>query len=308
MVEVPDVLKEQLTQAAKRFGADHSAQLYAMAVRVIQHYLGKDWVEERVGLRDAFDDFMLNERNDASVNRITHMHRVITLGDSLFSLQEVPGFDALCERFKRPDTKAHYFEAYVAANLIENGVGVEVQKEKGKLKDDFEFVGSWGADKIAIEVTAKQDNAAFSQDAVRSTLKRKMRQLPKDMPCILYVVVPESWGPDTPEMDAQYVEPVADIFRNYTRLNAVVWVWTSTADHGEGRFEIEVARPFRSKECRHQIANLGFLDRGMRAHVRDVRAQLLRHADEIKAALPHGAADPPFSFWRWLTANSVTLS
>ncbi|MEX0959538.1 MAG: hypothetical protein WDZ63_09650 [Burkholderiales bacterium] len=255
---VPGQLADALDKAAALSNHDQVAVYYAMACKVIRFYLGSDWVTTNVQLSDTPDSFMQNGFDERSDSRFVHQHRVIYLADYLFRLRVCPGFDILCERFHRQNTKSSFAEAQIAASFLDEELQVNITATTGKRGEDFDFTVSREGLNISVEVTSR-DVAPLSVETVINTLQKKRTQVPTDRPAVLYIVIPTEWTADGKTAEAIFAESTTAFFRNSARINAVVFVWEPMIIINEGMIVGLAQRPYEHPHPRHCIGNSQFL-------------------------------------------------
>ena len=167
---VPLELDAELRKSAQT-DADLLAKSYRAAFLILRHYLGTAWVDEHIKLNNRACSFMLNDRNEQSEDRFTHMHRVIALGDSIFGLRCSIGLEHLCQRFLDRDVRPCYFEANTAAQLNDDGFAIEILRETGCRGSDFDLSATRANETIAVEVrqriTSLQASKLFATPLMR---------------------------------------------------------------------------------------------------------------------------------------------
>lgn len=295
-------LANDLFAAGNQYSNDLLSMFHRMAFCVIRHYLGAEWAAQKIHVRTDFDPFMLNELNELSENRFTHMKRVQTLADKLFLLRNCKGFDVLCDRFRKRATKSCYEEALIASFFFHDGFEVEIIKESGIRGSDFDFVARRQEQSISVEVTAKEP-VPLTVETIKNTLNQKRTQVPAHRPAILYVLIPECWTQDGQTAEAVLSEAIGSFFKSSQRFNAVILCWQKSIVLGEGRVISEVRLPYLHCSPRHPIHSTDFLN----FHPLGDINQLIQRAkakpdeliEELKANL--GTAS---SFYSWYLAES----
>jgi len=200
---------------------------------------------------------MLNEFDEESDNRFTHMNRVVDLGNSLFELRNCINFNVLCERFRSRDTKPCFTEAQIAGSFANHGFKVEIVKETGVRGADFDFIAHGASLDMSIEVTAKE-LAPLTVATIKNTLTEKRSQVPADRAAILYIVIPEEWASDAQVAETTFSEALGNFYERSRRFNAVVLVWEATLVLGEGRISALTYRPYENPSPRHLIRDTWF--------------------------------------------------
>lgn len=293
----------ELDQELKAFisgcGSDRLGQSYGAAFLILRYYLGAAWAEKYLKLRHDHDPFMLNEFDEASENRYTHMHRVLALGDAVYGLQIADGFSNILDRLARRSIRPCYFETTTAADFLDDGFAVSVVPEVNQRGFDFDFSITRDGQSIAVEVTAKNEGI-INIDSLYNTLHSKRTQLPKDRPAILFVVIPEEWTQDGAVAEVAIGGAINRFWQTGSRrINVIVLKWTATLNLGEGRLKAEVIRPYFNPNPYHQLSNVEFLQppadlNGLREAAANREEELTRSLeDDPKMIMPR--------FWQAFT-------
>ena len=212
---------------------------------------------------DAFFDF--KPKADSSVS-FEHTIRVTMVGETLFLLRSQPGFPEFCRRFQGRDFRSTMFELIAARMFLRGGFELYARPEVGaKTKDfDFQAVRTWGygmRDKINVEVTALT-TASFSEQTVKNALNAKRKQLPNDLPAIIFCVYPESWVSVGPDAVRSGLVEAANRFFSSKRVNVVVFMgeqhWDAAGNGTLGALFI-THLPVVNPGARRPISSLKFL-------------------------------------------------
>src|SRR4051794_29995270 len=90
-------------------------QEYAMASGVLITALGMEWWEKHFNVTSRKRDPFVQVNNESSEGEmLEHQHRVINLGDRLYSLRDCDGFDDFVGALRTRDLESTYFELEVA--------------------------------------------------------------------------------------------------------------------------------------------------------------------------------------------------
>lgn len=250
-----DRLASELIEVAERHQKDSVALIYALAYRVIRFFLGAEWAERRVRLHATPDAWMLNGLDETTELRFVHIDRVVTLADALFRLSGCSGFEALLERFSRPDTKPSCIEADVASLFAEEQFEVEIIRERGIRGQDFDFRATKDAISVSVEVTAKSP-VPISAKTLFNTLSEKRDQVPSDKPAILYVQIPKTWASGGAITEQALSAAISNNFARSRRFNAVVIIWEFLIPAFTGAVIGLAYRPFIHPNPRHQLPSV----------------------------------------------------
>ena len=303
-MHVPGPLAKQIFDAAVEYSGNVLRTNMKMAYCIIGHYLGRVWYEQKAILRNDPDPFMLNEKNQDSINRYTYQHRIITLADALFALRGAENFDALCERFKTrlSQVRSCFTEASVAKIFSDAGFEISIVVESGVKGQDFDFAACWSDQVINVEVTAKV-GGELSVETVLNSLRQKRKQLPSGGAAIIYVVIPEAWTRDG-KAEKTFGEAVARFFGSTGRVNAVVITWEATFDLNGAHIVVLAYRPYENTDAREPIDDSSFLHE---AHalgdLNTFRERITNEPERVQSELEGTIGDPHTSFYRWYLEN-----
>lgn len=300
---VPDQLSDELLDAANRWSNDLHGLAYAAAFKIIRFHLGADWAIANVRLTAEPNQFMLNELDEASNNRFTHMTRVTRLADALFVLSGSDGFQELVRRFQSRDTRPCYYEAQIAAEFVRRGFTVVIRPERGQRGQDFDFAATHANETINIEVTARVGGKP-SEKAFYDTLHDKRTQLPPDGPSILFVYLPETWSVDEAGM-AEAIRAGCDrFFRGSLRINVIVALWEVLLPLGKGMIAAEVYHPLFHPSPRRKTNNLSFLlDLRLENSVQAVRKMIGAQPGVVQSRLAMQPFNPPVEYLEWISSR-----
>lgn len=275
---------------------------YVMAYELIKFYLGDDWASENVKSQEQYNMFMLNNIDEVNNDGFTHMHRVVELGDILFSLRKVKNFDLWCKKLRQIPTYSFFLEASIARNFISSGFTVTIVKESKKKGEDFDFLVEKRGLEISVEITSK-NSAELSSAKIRDTLRKKESQVPDCRPAILFLAVPETWIKKASLQEPIYAEVINNFFSNHSKYNAVVLVWNEGISVGEGMVKIQAYRDYHNPAPKHPI-DLSFL----------IPDKAIKSIDALESYINHGGSfDQPSpdlgnlspSFYRWYIKNKA---
>ncbi len=152
-----------------------------------------------------------------------------------------------------------------AKQFLKAGFEVNAWPEFGERGKDFDFsatapVGTT----INVEVTALEAEQ-FSTETVLNALNSKVKQLPKEGPGVIYVVLPEKWWPDVEDWNATLDRLARRFLGRTQRVNAIVF-WMerhlTTASRPPGRAFVLYRQPHFNRAPRAKV-DLSFLVGGV---------------------------------------------
>jgi hypothetical protein len=235
-----------------------AARVFCAAVVVLRHYLGQDFIQQRIALSDKPDVFILNDVNGDNDTRLAHMRRVAELAEFVLALDGSAGFDVLLGRFLRPQLQPTFAEAEAAATFKQHGFTVEIKRETGERGADFDFVAMKDGQPINIEVTAAM-TAEFRSQSVTNLLQGKRSQVPDDAPAGLYVLIPLSWFKDGLNVQQELTTVTQAFFRGSRRFNFVCYVWHAFQQGNGASVHATVKYPILNDGARHRPPDLSLL-------------------------------------------------
>src|SRR4051812_21154296 len=87
---------------------------FVLALMIIQHFLGEEWVHQHLDVSSQTDGFMRLYSSDPAEAYIQNW-KVVDLAEMLFNLQRVPGFEECVTQMRT--------EALIEASLAELDIG-----------------------------------------------------------------------------------------------------------------------------------------------------------------------------------------
>jgi hypothetical protein len=229
----------------------------------------------------------------------TYSARLFSVADALFQLREIEGFDALCERALKGDMRTFFAELYAARVFHSAGYVVSTRPEMGIKKYDYDFTITMDFRRTNVEVTSIAGKE-YSSKSVIHALREERKQLPEDVPAVIFATVPSNWF-DDPAMDTLLLSDIDKFFygvgeyKGTSAINVVVLIHEDYRDMGQkGRLSFLVLSRV-NLSARHPCDNIlplidGTIDR-------------LRHTphakgvDEIELLLSTVRKESAFFLW-----------
>jgi hypothetical protein len=207
------------------------------------------------------DPYMMNKFDEAdAVKRFLYMDRVCQLANYLFRLRDETGFDILIKRFRsNRDMRSVNLEAMIASFFKKQEFSIKILPQTMIRGLDFDFTATRGSEKINVEVTGCT-NERFSAGNIKNILEKKRDQLPDSDPALLYIILPQEWVSDSPNLQTKIEEETVRFYkRSQTgRLNAVVYMMSQMKRVGAGAAFLDIYSPVFNTRARHEI-ELSFL-------------------------------------------------
>lgn len=164
---------------------------YGPAFFVLNYYLGDDWVQRvLIKSRGGFmcTDFETAERG------LTHVMRVVALGEMVFNFQGTEGFGACLDQLRTGEIEATFAKFEVARVLAANNVRFRFIRPQGKRGSDYDLELYFPEGMLACADTkCKLETTAFTSNSLTNVLSAARGQLPKDRPGVIFVKVPPEW-------------------------------------------------------------------------------------------------------------------
>lgn len=196
----------------------------ALAGQILRTFLGDTWCDLQLrGLDEAHPGF---QRSPDLFQQSRTQAWIVALGELLFNLQDIPGFDKRCRRLIRDDLESVVAELEAVRLLAESCLPVQLVEEVGVRGSDYEARVTLPTGEIAsCEVKSKAEGTTLSTRTLLRQLKDGAKRLPPDRPGILILRLPEHWVRDG-ETLSKVVESVkGKLFHDYRRIIALILFW-----------------------------------------------------------------------------------
>jgi hypothetical protein len=226
---------EQIPDVERRANGDRAMCEFTFAAALLELSYGTDWYQRKIKLRAKPDEWMHNLQGDQSEGRILYHHRVVRLGNAVFTLLQAKtkGWDTLKGRFQKRATKPCFVEAEIASMLVYNGFDVEIKNEVGIRGEDFDMAATKDGVTLEVEVTTKEPGP-LTVNTIKNTIKGKRTQVSGNHPAVLYIRIPSEWMEDGHAALQMFTEAFLDFWSRSTRFNALVLVWEEVKLFGSG--------------------------------------------------------------------------
>jgi hypothetical protein len=147
--------------------------------------------------------------------------RTIDLGELLFNLQHIEGFDGCVARLKGGDVEPALAELDVARMLYINDQMFWFVEPQGKTGDDYDFLvlypGGVGA---CIEAKCNIETPEVNLSTIKNSLQKARKQLPETAPGIIFVKLPAQWL-SVPEFQRKSIETAMAFLRGTKKIVSV---------------------------------------------------------------------------------------
>lgn len=273
------VARVQLRRMVRSMPAGpHTSMANALAMAICTNFFGIEWVEHHIMSSPNGGGFIA--QTAAQLTRLElldrHLYRVIELGEMLYNLQHVNGFDNCISQLKNGKIEDTIAELESAKLLFINNINFRfvVPQQQLGLDYDLEICLSDGT-KICSDVKNKIETTEASVNTVYNSLKRGRRQLPSNCPSVIFLRVPAAWWIPESEDIELVREGCRKFLRETGRVVSVV-IHTRTVDFISDQVSAQrvLLEEIENKNCRF-IRSEGWSIFGQKIKLRNTRWKFL---------------------------------
>lgn len=120
-------------------------------------------------------------------------NRIYFLAERMYNLREIKNFNLIVKEILHGNLVSRFAEIEIGAHLLRRGINFEFVKPIGKKKQDFDIRIKEGLI-VNCEVKHKLESTEFSTNTLQKTIKKANYQLPKDVPGLIFIKVPQEWN------------------------------------------------------------------------------------------------------------------
>ena len=172
---------------------NRAVRAFTLGLGIARYWLGLDWIEKHVNPEDPAPGFIRLELLDTDKSHI-QTYRVADLGELLYNLQHVPGFDERVEEIRTADfPEPSIAELHVARILFVNDWEFRFIPRRGTRGADYDLEVDGTSGLICADVKCKIEATELSAKTIENTLRELRNQLPKDRPGVFFVKIPQHW-------------------------------------------------------------------------------------------------------------------
>jgi hypothetical protein len=240
-------LDETVRSYPSEVRADKGRLIFTLAVTIISHFFGRQWVEDNI-IQDAAHSrpdgfFRMDFSSDYEREKKTF--RVVDFAETLFNLQHIPGFDDRVDQMRSGQVEATYAEFDFARFLYIHDVDFRFVIPSGVKGKDYDFGITYtdGRDACA-DAKCRLEETEIRADTLRHPLDAaRSKNLPADRPGIVFIKVPQTWL-DEASVRRRMYEVVNDFLRGTKRIVSVV-VYATVLVHLSKREMMWMRHQFR---------------------------------------------------------------
>jgi len=168
---------------------DDGGRTAGLANSVIAHFLGKDWFAEQIR-PDAPKRGFLNYDFSSDRRREASTFRVIELAESLFNLQNIPGFDECIAQMKGGGDKIEAtcaeleFGRFLYIHDVEFRFNIPTMRKGADY--DVELIYRDGL-AVPADAKCKLESTNIDPSTIGNALEKGRKQLPADRPGVIFL-------------------------------------------------------------------------------------------------------------------------
>jgi hypothetical protein len=246
-----NITREALNKTKAEFQKDGPlVQAMAMAQEIVLLALGPDFFKQHCVGKKGPDSSFLRPNSSEENDRYLFQHRVIALGEMIYSLKDCAGFEAFLNPLRTNDLQSVFFELRVANELVRSGYQIRFISCKGTKGLDYDLNAHIDGFDVAIEAKTRRAGETNGIPRILDILNTARSQLPQSGPGIIAISIPEEW------LLSQYnlleIE-VRSFLRNTARVNHVLAFAESWADRLSGKACVSMIAQFDGVQPRHHF-------------------------------------------------------
>lgn len=190
-----DKLYAALDQLSPEVIADHHAWPCALALTIIHHFLGAEWIAEHIRPDAASAGSILRWRASDPGELAIQTYRIVDLGESLLNLRHLAGFsDCVTRMLSSPNPEFGLAELHIGKMLFINGWDFCFIVPQGIAGKDYDFGIDYYGHALAGETKCRVEALDEpSSKVITNILHDHRKQLPPDGPGIFFIKIPQSW-------------------------------------------------------------------------------------------------------------------
>lgn len=197
---------------------------FNLSAVIMKHFFGVEWMERNV-IQDEENKqpqtYLRLDFTDDTTREIKSF-RMVDFAETLFNLQDVPGFYDRIEDMKTADLESSMAEFDFARFLNWHKIAFSFVKPTGVKGSDYDFeIRYLNGYTVCADAKCRLEGTAINPATIRHSLDdARKRNLPTDKPGMIFVKVPQTWLA-TPNLQSQIRDVVRAFLRGTGRIVAV---------------------------------------------------------------------------------------
>lgn len=236
---------------------------YGLAAEVLVHFLGPKWVQQRVFTTGKGDRY-LRTHADALLDKFKHQDRVIALGEMLFHLQSIHGFQSRARQLRNEQSvESTMAELEGAKHLLRKAIPFRFVRPRGVKGQDYDLEIALPNARLPCDSKCKVESTGLRATTITDSIDAAGSQLPTDRPGVVFMKLPESWV-RSPSIAQQADEGLRAAFERRRHLAGVILHWETWELRGE--------KAIRTVQFRSEVSeNCDFMTDPLRDNIRDLQ-------------------------------------
>ena len=199
---------------------DPTNRTFYLSLAVVRHFFGSEWADEHV--QDNGQPGYVRLNWDDLTQKQIQAFRIVDLGELLFNLQHVGGFDECIKRMRDGNIEGTYAELDLGRMLYQSDIAFRFVVGSGKKGDDFDIEITFENDiVVCADAKCKIEATQFSEQTVLNSLHHARNQFPKNKPSIIFVKIPPRWLAERPDIKERLTKVADDFLRGTGRVVSV---------------------------------------------------------------------------------------
>jgi hypothetical protein len=164
-----------------------------LAIEVIRRFLGADWIAEHI---TSGKGFLRDDKSTAAIETL-RMRRIV-LGEMLYNFQSATGFRNCWTELRAGQVESAYASMEIGRMLITKAIDPALTFEfvtpSSVKRQDYDLAITLGdGTPICAETKCKMEDTKITIRTLESSFSAAKRQLPEDVPGIIFVKYPRAW-------------------------------------------------------------------------------------------------------------------
>jgi hypothetical protein len=230
---------------------NHNYLAFGLSTEVLRFFFGDQWVNEHIfpmhktvsAAYEAGRKFLRTDSTEPD-DSFRWGQRVMKLAQTLFNLQDTYGLRERIAQKGKDGLEGLLGEMECVALLCHPALSLRFRIPIGVKGQDYDAEVTTSANRtVCCEIETKIESTAVDTQTVWRTIDHARRQLPKDLPGVVLIKIPEAW-PKNPDIVQIVEDAVAKAFRRSSRLVGVVFYWEEWFKVAGGELFINKSRPY----------------------------------------------------------------